>query len=116
MADGDNKPPQATRQIASTGEMVEDERATPKTGDNSQPTMAVKVYAPFKVYYEGRGLSVTAVNETGPFDILPHHHNFLCMLLPCDLIIRTPYETKTVKISRALMHVKADKVTVFVDV
>jgi hypothetical protein len=38
------------------------------------------------------------------------------MLVPCELVIKTPYETKTVKISRALMHVKAEKVTVFVDV
>lgn len=109
------------RQDASTGEMVEDKNATAEKAadaeaDPKKPTMAIKVYAPFKVYYEGKGYSITATNETGPFDILPHHHNFLCMLLPCDLIIRTPYETKTVKISRALMHVNADKVTVFVDV
>lgn len=80
------------------------------------PLMSIKVYAPFKIYYEGEGLSITAENETGPFDILPKHHNFLCMLVPCDLIIKTPYETKTVRISRALMHVKSEKVTVFVDV
>jgi F0F1-type ATP synthase epsilon subunit len=83
---------------------------------NKGQTMSIKVYAPFKVYYEGEGLSITAVNETGPFDILPKHHNFLCMLVPCDLIIKTPFETKTVRVSRALMHVKAEKVTVFVDV
>ena len=107
------------RQDASTGEMVEDASATAeaaKTADPKKPTMAIKVYAPFQVYYEGEGYSISAVNETGPFDILPHHHNFLCMLVPCELVIRTPYETKKVKISHALMHVKAEKVTVFVDV
>lgn len=78
--------------------------------------MHIKVYAPFKVYYEGEGYSITAVNESGPFDILPKHHNFLCMLLPCDIVIQTPYETRKVKVTRALMHVKADEVTVFVDV
>jgi hypothetical protein len=36
--------------------------------------------------------------------------------VPCELIIKTPIETKKIKISRALMHVKAEKVTVFVDV
>jgi hypothetical protein len=92
------------------------EQTEEKPVDGKKPTMAIKVYAPFNVYFEGRGYSITAVNETGPFDILPHHRNFLCMLLPCELIIRTPYETKAVKISRALMHVSADKVTVFVDV
>lgn len=106
------------RQDASTGEMVEDKQATAdkKVADSKQPIMSIKVYAPFKVYYEGDAYSISALNETGPFDILPHHHNFLCMLLPCDLVIRTPYDVKTVRIARALMHVNAEKVTVFVDV
>lgn len=79
--------------------------------------MAVKVYAPFQVYFEGDARSISAVNATGPFDILPHHHNFLCMLVPCELGIVTPDgEKKTIKIHRALMHVKADRVVVFVDV
>jgi F0F1-type ATP synthase epsilon subunit len=56
------------------------------------------------------------VNDVGPFDVLPHHHNFLCMLVPCTLSIETPTGQKTVKIHRALMHVKADRVVVFVDV
>lgn len=90
--------------------------AEPKTPVKGKPTMAVKVYAPFKIYYEGDAYSLTALNETGPFDILPHHSNFICMLLPCDLIIETPYDTQTVKISRALMHVKAEKVTIYLDV
>lgn len=107
------------RQDASTGEMVEDKSATgdsPKQSDSKQPVMQIKVYAPFQVYYEGEGYSISAINETGPFDILPHHHNFICMLVPCELVIKTPYEVKRVKISRALMHVKAERVTVFVDV
>lgn len=80
------------------------------------PKMAVKVYAPFKIYFEGEALSVSAVNAVGPFDILPGHRNFLCMLVPCELVVRTPSDTKTIKISRALMHVKADSISVFVDV
>jgi F0F1-type ATP synthase epsilon subunit len=89
---------------------------TPVAIDPKKPTIAIKVYAPFKVYYEGAGYSISAVNETGPFDILPHHHNFLCMLVPCELKIQTPNGEQVIKISRALMHVKADSVTVFVDV
>ena len=88
----------------------------PATTHNGKPVMAVKVYAPFQVYFEGDAYSVSALNATGPFDILPRHHNFLCMLLPCQLKIQTPTEQKIVKISRALMHVKANRVVVFVDV
>lgn len=82
----------------------------------TRPQMEVKVYAPFRVYYEGTGFSVSAVNEVGPFDILPQHRNFLCMLVPCDIKIDTPEGEKIVPINKALMHVKADRVVIFVDV
>lgn len=91
-----------------------DEQAPAK--DPKKPTMAVKVYAPFKVYFEGDAYSISAVNDVGPFDILPRHRNFLCMLVPCTLTIQTPSGQQSVKIARALMHVKADRVSVFVDV
>ena len=83
----------------------------------SKPTMAVKVYAPVQVYFEGEAYSVSAKNAVGPFDILPKHRNFLCMLVPCELIVQPVKGNKrTIKIHRALMHVKADSVVVFMDV
>lgn len=84
--------------------------------EQGKPTMEVKVYAPFKVYFEGPAYSVSAINATGPFDILPRHHNFLCMLVPCTLTVKSAQGVKEVKIHRALMHVKADRVVVFMDV
>lgn len=84
--------------------------------DPKKPTIAVKVYAPFKIYFEGDAYSISAVNEVGPFDVLPKHHKFLCMLVPCNLVLETPVGEQVIKISRALMHVKADRVVVFVDV
>ena len=83
---------------------------------SSKEEMAVKVYAPFRIYYDGVGTSVSAVNEVGPFDILPHHRNFLCMLVPCDITIQTPDGEKVIPVKKALMHVKADRVAIFVDV
>ncbi len=82
----------------------------------AQP-MRVKVYSPFRSYYDGRALSVSAVNDTGPFDILPSHHNFLSLLSPCDLVVRTMREgAKKIIISGGVMHVKADQIIVFLDV
>lgn len=86
------------------------------TDPSGNPMIFVKVYAPFQIYFEGDAYSVSAVNETGPFDILPRHHNFLCMLVPCELVIKTEAGERRIKISRAIMHVKSEKVTVFVDV
>jgi len=101
----------ADAESPTTEDLVKAANASP-----TRQTIAIKVYAPFKVYYEGEGYSISAVNETGPFDILPHHHNFLCMLVPGNLIIETPDGRKVIKVSRALMHVKAERVVVFMDV
>ena len=96
---------------------TETEQPAEAVKSNGKPTMAVKVYAPFKVYFEGEALSVSAVNATGPFDILPHHHNFLCMLVPCVIkVVAADGTTKEIKAHRALMHVKSDSVVVFMDV
>lgn len=83
----------------------------------SKLSMLVKVYSPFRDYYDGRAFSVSAINKTGPFDILPKHHNFISLLSPCDLVIRTVEKgEQKVVISGGVMHVKADEVSVFLDV
>jgi F0F1-type ATP synthase epsilon subunit len=90
-----------------------------KAEASGQLTMRVKVYSPFKTYYDEVSYSISGVNATGPFDILPHHHNFMSLLDSCVLMIK-PVEgqerERKIRISGGLMHVKADKVTIFLDI
>ncbi len=79
--------------------------------------MRVHVHSPFRDYYEGPAFSLSAESATGPFDILPHHHNFISLLVPCEIIIRTVDEgERRIRISGGIIHVKANKVIVFLDV
>lgn len=78
--------------------------------------MHVKVHAPYKVYFDGIADSISAVNDTGPFDILPRHHNFMTLLTAGDVIVRSPHGDEKFTISQGIMHVKADRVSVFLDV
>jgi hypothetical protein len=79
--------------------------------------MQVKVYSPFRDYYDGQAFSVSAVNDTGPFDILPRHHNFISLLNQCEITIRDVRgDERKILISGGIMHVKADRVIVFLDV
>lgn len=88
-----------------------------KVEDNGQLSMRVKVYSPFKDYYDGQAFSISAENATGPFDILPRHHNFLSLLMACELTVRTVNKgDRKIRISGGLMHVKADQIIVFLDV
>lgn len=78
--------------------------------------LQVKVSSPFKVYFDEPALSISGVNRTGPFDILPGHHNFITLLDACELSIRTASEERRIKINGGMMHVKADAVSVFLDI
>lgn len=116
----DMKPIQGDANAPATPEELEKQEAVEEfTGEKSagQLTMYVKVHSPFKQYYEGRAFSLSAENATGPFDILPHHHNFISLLQPCEMVVRTVNnDDRRILISGGLMHVKADKVVVFLDV
>ncbi len=88
-----------------------------QTEDNGQLSMRIKVHSPFREYFVGQAFSISAENTTGPFDILPKHHNFISLLSPCDLAIRSVKAgDQKISISGGIMHVKADSVTVFLDV
>ncbi len=84
--------------------------------DKGQPLMRVKVYSPFQNYFDEPAYSISAENHTGPFDILPRHHNFMTLVSACEMKIVAPTGDKIIRINRAVMHVKADQVIVFLDV
>ena len=99
-------------------EVVKDQQAgnSAALAESDGKVMHVKVYAPFKVYFDGEASSISAINDTGPFDILPKHHNFMTLLSAGDIIVRSTDGEENIKITRGIMHVKADDVVVFLDV
>ena len=78
--------------------------------------MWVKIYSPFRSYYDALANSISAVNTTGPFDILPGHHKFLTLVSKCELEVRTNEGEEKIKIEQGIMYVKEDRVIVFLDV
>lgn len=83
----------------------------------SEKTIHVKVYAPFRTYFDDQAYSISAKNGTGDFDVLPHHKNFITLLIPCNIIVRASGKPDFIlPITKAVMHVKADRVIVFLDV
>ncbi len=106
---------------ADTSPFEKEQRQTAVDMNSKQgSSMQVKVYSPFKDYYDGQAFSISAENLTGPFDILPKHHNFISLLLPCEVVVRTAKDAAQgpvrININGGIMHVKADEVVVFLDV
>lgn len=94
-----------------------DAPAVPKApAPTARLTIHIKVYSPFRTYFNEDAYSISAINGTGPFDVLPQHHNFMTLLNPCELIIDREGGSIRIRIARGIMHVKANKVVVFLDV
>jgi F0F1-type ATP synthase epsilon subunit len=102
----------STRQEPSTEAVDDGKKATATDPD----MMQIKVYSPYQVYFDEQAYSISAANDTGPFDILKGHHPFLTLVIPCELQIRAKKGEEKIKISRGVMYVKQDRVTVFLDV
>lgn len=103
---------------ASSGQSGEDmgSEASASKSDSAILDM-VKVYSPYKVYMEEAAHSISAVNATGPFDVLPGHKNFLTLLNACDIKVSTISRgAEKITIERGIMHVRNNRVTVFLDV
>lgn len=86
------------------------------TEQNDPNLLHVKVWSPFKVFYDGTAKSVSGVNGTGTFDILPKHHNFITILNACDLALETQDGKVKIRIAGGVMHVRQNTVTVFLEV
>lgn len=83
---------------------------------DGKETFHVKIYAPFRTYFDGMAISLTALNGTGPFDILAHHKNFMTLIDACEVVVNAPDGEHKIPVAHAVMHVKEDAVLVFLDV
>ncbi|HIA91983.1 TPA: hypothetical protein EYO12_02595 [Candidatus Saccharibacteria bacterium] len=97
--------------------MSYDQAYEQKNTKNIDAVLKVKVQSQFEVFYEGEAESVSALNKTGPFDILGGHANFLSILEPCEVLVRKDKDhEEKIPVEFGVIHVNANAVTVFVDV
>jgi F0F1-type ATP synthase epsilon subunit len=78
----------------------------------AQPTLQVMVMTPQQVLFEGEAVSVSSINDTGPFDVLGDHANFIT-LIKDQLIIRMAKDEYRTIISDGLLRVFQGDVKIF---
>lgn len=94
-----------------------DETKAEESDQLDESSVNVKIYSPFKVYFNGPAKSISAENDTGPFDILPKHHNFMTLLNAGEItVIKSNGDDQKYRIARGVMHVKKNQVVIFLDV
>lgn len=83
---------------------------------SDEPKLHVKVLSPTQTLYDGTAVSVSAVNEVGPFDILADHANFFSLLVEGTIAINNNFQNFNFPISKGIMKVTNNTVTLFVDI
>ena len=87
----------------------------PTRAELLQQELEVKVFSPYRTYYEGPAKSISAVNADGGFDVLPGHISFFSILSPGPVVVNPGTgATMKIPISHGIMHVRHNKSTLFV--
>jgi F0F1-type ATP synthase epsilon subunit len=80
------------------------------------PKLQVKIFSPYQTFYQGEAVSLSALNDTGPFDILPGHVNFFCLVAEGNVTINTGFQQLTFQVGKGILRVSTDHITLFANV
>ncbi|HSH31648.1 MAG TPA: hypothetical protein VK963_03210 [Candidatus Saccharimonadales bacterium] len=78
--------------------------------------LTVKIFSPFQTFYQGEAVSLSGVNQTGPFDILYNHANFFSLLTACEVTLDTGFQKLKFSINHGIITVAGNRLTLFVGV
>jgi len=68
-----------------------------------------------KVLYSGQAYAVTSINDSGPFDILAQHENFIALIKDKVTIHVTPKEKQEIQIENGIIRAYRDKVYIYIN-
>ena len=75
-----------------------------------------RILSPYQTYYEGEAVSVSASNQTGPFDVHAGHINFFSLLTSGTVVLNTGFQRLEFPIARGIIRVHGGEVTLFADI
>jgi len=68
------------------------------------------------VVFEGNALSVSSFNNTGPFDVLGEHANFITLVSKSIKIIKSEKDTQEIDLTNGVMRVYKNIIDIFLGV
>lgn len=75
--------------------------------------LEVTIRNPQQVVYSGKADSITSANETGPFDILPMHANFITIIKENVIVHQKGQKDITVPLDEGIMKVYENTINIF---
>lgn len=67
------------------------------------------------ILYDGEASALSSINERGPFDILPHHENFISLIKEKITLRFNGREEKSWQFTVAILKAYNDVINVFVE-
>lgn len=81
------------------------------------PPLYVRIASPKEVIFEGEATSVSSINSSGKFDILPYHANFLTLIENKPIYIRKPnHEVASFTFPVAIVYNRENRVDIYTNI
>jgi F0F1-type ATP synthase epsilon subunit len=85
-----------------------------KAGEGKPPKLYIYMRSRNEEYFRGEATSLTSVNETGEFDILSYHANFITMVKDFVIIDKGLETENKIEIESGVLSVLGDKIDIYV--
>lgn len=82
----------------------------------AKPGLKVTVRSRQGVVFEGELAAVSSVNKSGPFDVLPGHSNFVCMISKKLILRGIDNKTQEINVENGVLMVEKNMVKVFLGI
>lgn len=87
-----------------------------KTPPTKNSTLNVSIRSKEKLLYSGVAKTISSENESGPFDILPGHANFISLIFSYVILDRHLSSETSFDLEKGVMYVISDKVEIYVGI
>jgi F0F1-type ATP synthase epsilon subunit len=82
---------------------------------NYSETLKVDIRNRKEQFFKGEAKTVSSVNDTGEFDVLPQHANFVTLIKAYVIVDKGMQSEKKFEIDNGVLAAKTDAVDVYLD-
>lgn len=91
------------------------ERKIPGNLKKSDLYLDVDIKSRKKEYYRGQATTLTSINDTGEFDVLPYHANFITLIRNYIILNERRSDEQRIEIDTGVLSVQDNEVKVYLD-
>jgi F0F1-type ATP synthase epsilon subunit len=102
--------------IDATGSSTYGAAYTASTKVTDKTRFKLRILSPYQTYYSGEAVSLSATNQTGPFDVLAGHANFFSLIDGGSIVVNTGFQRLEFPVSRGIIRVNSEGATLFANI